>query len=97
MWKPLLLAALVGVGAGSAEAADRCGPRNAVLELMAKSYGERPIAVGLNRNGHLLEVLAQEDGRTWTVIATTPRGVTCVLDMGEGWHVRQAQTADTGA
>ena len=90
MLRTLLLAALITTAVTSAEAASQCGPRAVIIELLAKNYEERPVAIELSSNGRLLEILAREDGRTWTVVATSPQGMTCVLDAGEEWQVQQA-------
>ena len=89
MRRLLLSAALIGIFGASAEAATQCGPRADVLAMLAKKFEERPVAIGLSGNGRLLEILARDDGRTWTVVSTSPEGLTCVLDAGEEWHFRQ--------
>jgi hypothetical protein len=93
MLRTLLLAAVISTVGASAATASQCGPRTVIIELLAKNFEERPVAIGLSRNGRLLEILAREDGRTWTVIATSPQGVTCVLDAGEEWQVQQAMAS----
>ena len=90
MIRILLLAAMISTAGASATAASQCGPRKAMIDTLAKNFEEHRVAIGLSRNGRLLEVLARKDGRTWTVIATSPQGMTCVLDTGEEWHVDQA-------
>jgi len=90
MLRTLVLAALTCTAGASAAAASQCGPRTVIIEMLAKNFEERPVAIGLSRNGRLVEILAREDGRTWTVIATSPQGTACVLDAGEEWHVEQA-------
>ena len=94
MIRILLLAAMISTVSASAIAASHCGPRKAIIETLAKNFEEHPIAIGLSHNGRLLEILARKDGRTWTVIATSPEGITCVLDTGEEW--RFEQTAHLG-
>ncbi len=63
-----------------------CAPRAAVLESLAAKYGETPIAAGVTDRALLIEVLASGDGGTWTIIATSPAGVSCFIAAGEGWR-----------
>ena len=44
------------------------------------------MAFGVTANGGLLEVLTTKDGSTWTIILSTPRGLTCLTAAGEGWR-----------
>ncbi len=64
----------------------RCYPRTDVLEGLARKYGEVQIAGGIASNGWLIEVLAAPDGSTFTIIATSPRGVSCQVSSGEDWR-----------
>ncbi len=60
--------------------------RDRVLTHLAEKYGEAPVAVGLTSAGGLVEVLTTDDGRTWTIIVTTPQGISCLVAAGEGWR-----------
>ncbi len=75
----------------SAHAATFCAPHADVLALLAKKYQEQRIALGVTIGGGLIEVVASEDGGTWTILVTTPDGETCVLAAGEDWHVRKPE------
>ena len=44
------------------------------------------MAVGLSDSGYILEVLASEDGTTWTIMTTGPSGLTCIVQTGERWQ-----------
>ena len=64
-----------------------CGPRDDILERLSTNYGESTIAVALTSAGGLIEVLTAEDGETWTIIVTSPRGMlSCLVASGEGWR-----------
>ncbi len=67
-----------------------CDLRENVIELLARKYGEAPVAVGLTGTGGLIEVLTTKDGKTWTIIVTRPNGTSCMVAEGEGW--RQLET-----
>jgi hypothetical protein len=57
------------------------------LRILEEKYTEVPVAIGLANNGRLVEVLASEDGATWTILVTTPGGPTCMVSAGENWRV----------
>ncbi len=92
IWRGLTAAAftllmLVGIALLSAPAAaqNSCGPREAVLELLGNQYDETTVAVGLANSGGVVEVLASNDGSTWTIMLTMPDGNSCVVASGEAW------------
>ena len=63
-----------------------CYPRGEVLEGLGRLYGERQIAGGISSSGWLVELFTSGDGATWTIIATTPQGMSCQVASGEGWR-----------
>jgi len=83
------LATVLLSGAGAAQSA--CAPRADVLETLRNRYGEAIVAGGVTTKGVLLEVVASNDGGTWTLIATSPAGVSCLVAAGEGWRHREAK------
>jgi len=84
----VLLAALILFGA-SASAQVPCTQRAEIVTQLAGKYKEVPVAIGVNSKGHLVEVLSSEHGRTWTIIVTSPAGMSCVVSVGEDWSTRQ--------
>jgi hypothetical protein len=77
--------------AGGAAAQSACAPRAAILERLAARYGEVPIAAGVTDRALLIEVLASGDGGSWTIIATSPAGASCLIAAGEGWRAVAAK------
>ena len=71
-----------------AQAAPQCGQRGEVLTSLEKRYTEQPVAVGLDNNGALVEVIAAPEGQTWTILISMPNGVSCVVAAGEHWALR---------
>lgn len=63
-----------------------CGSRDSILAGLSTNYAERPVAMGLTNAGLLVEVLVSGDGASWTMIATNPNGITCVVQTGEDWQ-----------
>lgn len=77
--------ALVVLAVTAASAQQQCAPRDEVLAWLASKYGEAPVAAGINGADRIVELLAAEGGRTWTLIVTRADGVSCVLGDGEDW------------
>ena len=90
-----LAAALIMVPhEGTAE--DRCNQRNIYLGHLARTYQEVPIAVGVIDQDRLVEVLSTDDGKTWTLIVSSPDGRSCLLASGEGWRQVPKSAATAG-
>jgi hypothetical protein len=70
-----------------------CGERTALMNQLKGKYAELPKSMGLAANGSVLEVLTAKTG-TWTILLTTPQGVTCLIAAGEHWEDREQQNAD---
>ena len=43
----------------------------------------------MTNTGGLVEVLTDGKGGTWTIIVTTPQGMSCLVAAGEGWRSMQ--------
>ena len=90
MRKILILGAACALLSSAAQAApQQCNQRDEVLKLLSNKYSEAPVAFGVTNNGGLVEVLkstksAKDD--TWTIIITTPQGMSCLVAAGEGWR-----------
>lgn len=89
MLKTLALGAGFALVASAAAAQPQCNERDQVLELLAKKYKEAPVAAGVTNTGGLVEVLTDGTGGTWTIIVTTPQGVSCLVAAGEGWRTME--------
>lgn len=100
--KPIFLAALAFsvLTVSAAQAQQICAPRAALLEKLKTEFSEEPEAAGVTTSGGLFEVLSSAAG-TWTVLATGPNGVSCLVLSGEGWTMRteprSSQTRAQGA
>jgi hypothetical protein len=89
-----LAAALAGAQAAKAdEDGAQCRDRNKVIDHLAGKYEEAPVAVGVTSTGGLVEVLTSNDGGTWTIIVTSPTGLSCLMAAGEGWRPLEADAA----
>ena len=63
-----------------------CAHRQSLLDSLAHDYSEAPAGLGVANNGTVIELLTARDGKTWTLLLTTPDGISCVVAAGEGWE-----------
>ncbi len=68
-----------------ATAQSACVPREVAVEHLGERHAEVPIAMGLTQDGRVVEIFSSNDGATWTLLATTPNGMSCPLNSGESW------------
>jgi len=62
-----------------------CASRQELVRLLRDNFGEYPIARGLANSGVVAEVFSSPQG-TWTLVATAPNGVSCMIGAGESWN-----------
>ena len=63
-----------------------CAARTDVVAKLASKYHEQPSSMALTNDGRLLEVLKSDDGTSWSILITTPKGVSCLIAAGENWQ-----------
>jgi hypothetical protein len=63
-----------------------CADRAALLSAIEEGYGETTAAFGLSDNGEVFENLAAPDGKTWSLLVTTPEGSSCLIAAGMAWR-----------
>ena len=83
--------------AALAQPQPQCDERDKVLGMLAQKYQETPIAAGVTNKGGLVEVLTNTKGGTWTIIVTTPQGMSCLVAYGEGWRSMNPTSLDPEA
>ncbi len=81
------LAALVAAFSWALPAAAQtpCGERGFIVKKLADDYSERAVARGLANTGAVFELFASPAG-TWTLVVTTPAGLTCMVAAGARWQ-----------
>ena len=62
-----------------------CAARAEVVKMLRDHFGETPIAHGLAHTGAVAEVFLGPQG-TWTIVATSPNGLSCMVGSGENWQ-----------
>lgn len=85
--RAMMLAASLVVFGSDAMAQGRCSDRRELLDHLGAKYKEGTVATGLMADGRLLEVLAAEDGKTWSIILSTAQGTSCLVAAGESWQL----------
>ena len=90
-----LTGALAAPTAASAQEQQRvpCGERTAIMSHLEDGYSEKPVAMGLDAQGRVLEVLAAPSG-TWTMLVSTPGGLTCLIASGVAWEELQLKAGE---
>lgn len=69
-----------------------CAPREVVVERLGTGYGENLIAQALTQGQVMIEVFGQPGG-TWTILRTTPDGMSCLLAAGPTLMLHPASEA----
>lgn len=79
----VLIATTTEAGAQSPR---NCGPRDAVVQRLVDGYGETRHSVGLGSNNAMFEVFASADTGSWTILVTSPGGVSCLVASGQSFE-----------
>ena len=84
-----LLAAVPALGvlsAGHAGAQMVCGARPEILARLEGTYGESRRSFGLQEGKAVVELYANDETGTWTILTTDTQGRTCLMAAGEGFE-----------
>lgn len=68
-----------------AEGRADCAPHDTVVQRLASGYGETRQSIGLGAQGALIELYASTETGTWTITATAPGGLTCLMAAGDSF------------
>ncbi|MBW6418987.1 hypothetical protein [Celeribacter sp. PS-C1] len=69
-----------------AMAQQNCAQRAQILDRLASKYGESRQSIGLAPNNGVVEVFASTETGTWTILMTTPNGVSCLIASGQAYE-----------
>ena len=72
-----------------------CVERAKFIERLKHSYAEYQVSNGINYNGVVVEVFASEEGH-FTILATRPDGLSCLIASGDNWQEAPILKADLG-
>jgi hypothetical protein len=73
-----------------------CITREALIEKLETRYRETTRGVGLASNGFVFELTTSEEMHTWTLLYTTPDGISCVVATGELWSPKAGKPKGRG-
>ncbi len=74
-----------------------CGARDSVVAQLGEKYGEIRRGGGLAGPTAIYEIWASEATGTWTILKTTPNGLSCVMAVGEGWQDDAGEPTSAGS
>ena len=80
-----LAAALLVLSPTIAEAQTACASRADIVSELTQHFQEVPEAIGITLDGLLIEVFVSE-AKTWTIVITSPKGISCIASAGEDWE-----------
>ena len=86
--------ATIALTATVAQAQQACAPLDAVVDRLAGQFSESVRAEGFG-NGVILQMWANTETGTWTVITIHPEGVACVRASGGNFVAHDAPPAGT--
>jgi hypothetical protein len=82
----LLLAGALTISAFPALPQAFCAPRTDAIAMLAEGYGETREAIALGAAGQVVEVFANLDTRTWTILITGANGIACLAASGQNYE-----------
>lgn len=71
----------------------QCGPRKAVLAALQQNYHETAFAMGMAGGGALVEVFANHTTGSWSILATSPAQITCLVASGDHFETTFPKSA----
>ena len=71
----------------------RCAPRANLLDYLASTFKEQHVGTGITQQGALMEIMASEEG-SWSIIISTPNGVSCLVAAGDDWQALSPETPE---
>ncbi len=81
-----LILGMAAIWPPDAQAQVACGTRDSVVAKLGEKYGEIRRGGGLAGPTAIFEVWASEATGTWTILKTSPNGLTCIMAVGDGWQ-----------
>ena len=68
-----------------------CGKRADILRQLGEKYGETRRSMGLSEGQGVVELYASEETGSWTILLTTPRGVSCMMAAGQAFQIESVK------
>jgi hypothetical protein len=67
---------------GLIQAQANCATRKEIARGLAQKHREVPVSMGLGSDGKMVEIFVSPDGSTWSIVTTSPQGVSCLRAWG---------------
>lgn len=67
-----------------------CGPRTILTERLNEKFGEVITGGGLRSQDQMIEIWSAPTTGSWTVLATSSDGMSCILAAGTDWYQMKA-------
>jgi hypothetical protein len=81
----LAAALAVSAGAAGAQTGPKCAPAADVIARLTSKYGETLQAEGLRGGTSVVQIYANAETGTWTVLDVGVSGLACLISAGEAW------------
>ena len=65
---------------------NKCGEREVIVTFLATEFGEVVQSVGISNNNGLVEMYANTETGSWSLVFTHPTGVTCLTTYGRSYE-----------
>ena len=73
-----------------------CGKRSAVVAQLESTHGERRVSLGIQQGKRVVETFANIETGTWTIITSTPAGVSCLIAAGQSFQLEAPAETEEG-
>ena len=74
-----------------------CGNRAEIVSQLGQKYGETRRSMGLTGRRGVVELFASAETGSWTILLTSPQGVTCLMAAGEAFEADPVTAAGNPA
>lgn len=95
MKNSLKLAPLALAAFATASFAGNCLPRDQVVDKLTNTYGQTQQNKGLDVRGNIIETFSNANSGSWTIFATTPHGMACIITSGKYYEADTSSPAKT--
>ncbi len=92
-----LILGMAANGPPEAQAQMACGARDSVVAKLGEKYGEVRRGGGLAGPTAIFEIWASEATGSWTILKTTPNGLTCIIAVGDAWQDDAGEVIPAGS
>lgn len=72
-----------------------CGEREKIIQDLAANHGETRQSIALDMNNMVIETFASSETGSWTILATTPGGKSCLVANGVAFEVAEDSVVPT--